>query len=475
MCFAMIITRIIIWVTSITRQAYYRTIRLYQCHLHLISYTKRYSLYTMNGYLLSFTQGRWNYERWGGFDSNIEPQCKASRAATFTWRLLKDRLPTKGNLLRRNIIIQDADCPLCGQVQEEVQKYHIKTMELSFNKVDGTMIDGVGASWKNLSHSLSGLFCASINFVESSTTYSAPELAFQSALGSLRYGTLPREARLHLTMSTDHSDGSRSGINLEQTVTVVLQPNDQKAGMNHKSTAKFAVNDTGPEDFRRNAGFELSVTPKRVHAEMETSSSILYEYPIKEYTETEQFDLGLTWKHPIVWYSPHAPLYASRFSMGSGNERGAIAISLKLIQGLVAINNVKERCIYYHTLQLVVDERPQALTDFVERMRVSPSEDKVSPGVMEMGFLHIDEYPPDVNQGFGIPSAIISFPDFHAELLLVPLTTPDFGMPYNVITITCTVFALYFESLLNVLWRGVGEEERLLKNKGIAVAWQYYS
>ncbi|KAL5150001.1 GPI transamidase component GPI16 [Glycine soja] len=221
-------------------------------------------------------------------------------------------------------------------------------------------------------------------------------------------------------MSTDHSNGSRLGINLEQTVTVVLQPNEQKAG---------------PKDFRRNAGFELSVTPKRVHAEMETSSSILYEYPIKEYTETEQFDLGLTRKHPIVWSSPHAPLYASRFSMGSGNERGAIAISLKSIQGLVAINNMLKRGVYYHTLQLVVEERPQALTDFVERMRVSPSEDKVSPGVIEMvlqfpcemksavlsivfdkGFLHIDEYPPDVNQGFDIPSAIISFPDFHAGL-----------------------------------------------------------
>uniref|UniRef100_K7M1Y2 GPI transamidase component PIG-T n=1 Tax=Glycine max TaxID=3847 RepID=K7M1Y2_SOYBN len=349
-------------------------------------------------------------------------------------------------------------------------------MELSFNKVDGPMIDGVDliqyqAAMQSL-QVLNCLFCASINFVESSTTYSAPELAFQSALSSLRYGTLPREA-----VCTENL-----------TPWLKLLP--------------------CPEDFRRNAGFELSVTPKRVHAEMETSSSILYEYSIKEYTETEQFDLGLTWKHPIVWYSPHAPLYASRFSMGSGNERGAIAISLKLIQGLVAINNVKERCIYYHTLQLVVDERPQALTDFVERMRVSPSEDKVSPGVMEMvlqchcemksaGFLHIDEYPPDVNQGFGIPSAIISFPDFHdglqfsdksrskspllfTELLLVPLTTPDFGMPYNVITITCTVFALYFGSLLNVLWRGVGEEERLLKNKvllvaGIVVAWQYYS
>lgn len=138
--------------------------------------------------------------------------------------------------------------------------------------------------------------------------------------------------------------------------------------------------------------------------------------------------------------------------------------------------------------------------------------------------MHIDEYPPDANQGFDIPSAVISFPNFHAsthyfednslnkspmlsnlqvsstliiivskcaldffdcsdglsellvqeksrvqsysEVLLVPLTTPDFSMPYNVITITCTAFALYFGSLLNVLRRRVGEEERFLKNRG---------
>ena len=42
---------------------------------------------------------------------NIPP-----RAVTFTWRLLKDRFPTKGNLLRRNVAIQEAVCPLCGQV-----------------------------------------------------------------------------------------------------------------------------------------------------------------------------------------------------------------------------------------------------------------------------------------------------------------------------------------------------------------------
>lgn len=58
----------------------------------------------------------------------------------------------------------------------------------------------------------------------------------------------------------------------------------------------------------------------------------------------------------------------------------------------------------------------------------------------------------------------------YTEVLLVPLTTPDFSMPYNVITFTCTVLALYFGSLLNILRRRVGEEERFLKSKGILLS-----
>lgn len=60
----------------------------------------------------------------------------------------------------------------------------------------------------------------------------------------------------------------------------------------------------------------------------------------------------------------------------------------------------------------------------------------------------------------------------YTEVLLVPLTTPDFSMPYNVITFTCTVLALYFGSLLNVLRRRVAEEERLL-SKGNTVVWVF--
>jgi len=45
---------------------------------------------------------------------NIPP-----RAAVFAWRIIKNRLPTRHNLLKRNVSIQDHTCPLCRSHQEE--------------------------------------------------------------------------------------------------------------------------------------------------------------------------------------------------------------------------------------------------------------------------------------------------------------------------------------------------------------------
>lgn len=525
---------------------------------------------------LSFTQGRWNYDQWGGFDplssSNAKPP------GVELWAVF----------------------------------------DVPHKQVDD--------SWKNLTHALSGLFCASINFLESSTAYSAPEWGYRPDSGSLRYGTLPREAictenltpwlkllpcrdkaglstlmdrpsiykgfyhsqRLHLTSSEFESEGVGSGIVLEQTLTVVVQPSSQRTESSYshetklqpswsltsifgrkvsgrcvlaKSSIVYLQLDSSlvaeldslqkenkisstdkyvSEDFSSNACFEVSVKPDRVLKELKgfekKDPSVLYEFSIDKYNESGLFDLGLTWTVPVAWSCQKAPLHVSRFLMGSGNERGAIAISLRsteLTNKLLHTDSNEGRCklevkvfqvvpwyikVYFHTLQVFVNEQPQAVSDVVEKMRVSPSVDKVSPGVLEMvlkfpcgmksaaitldfdkGFLHIDEYPPDANQGFDIPSAIISFPNFrtsmqflkddssdkssilskfeensavlaYTEVLLVPLTTPDFSMPYNVITITCTVCALYFGSLLNVLRRRVGEEERL-ENKEKEPGW----
>ncbi|XP_011089084.1 GPI transamidase component PIG-T [Sesamum indicum] len=510
---------------------------------------------------LSFTQGSWNYERWGGYDPISNSNAKPPGVELWA----------------------DFDVP-----QHQVED-----------------------SWKNLTHALSGLFCASINFLEQSTSYSAPQWSFQSFSGKLRYGTLPREAvctenltpwlkllpcrdkaglsslmdrpsiyrsyyhsqRLHLRSDEFDTSKTSTGIVLEQTLTVVLQPNTFSGKISQPSWSlsslfgrkvggKCSLSNSSNvyvqfeqslvskvkelrekmesskneilihEGLENNPLFELSLPPKRIIKEVENlkkDGSILYEFSVEDYDESELFDLGLSWKVPVFWSCQQAPLHISRFLLGSGNERGAIAISMKSTES----NNVEKaghddkECwlrvgifqvvpwyvkVYYHTLEVFLDGESQHTVDNVEKIHVSPSEDKVSPGVMEIilrlpcsvstaaltlefdkGFLHIDEYPPDANQGFDIPSAVVRFNNFltnisfddnsvkrvpilskleenipvlsYTEVLLVPLTTPDFSMPYNVITITCTVFALYFGSLLNALRRRVGEEERLLRDK----------
>ncbi|KAL1211931.1 hypothetical protein V5N11_023907 [Cardamine amara subsp. amara] len=494
---------------------------------------------------LSFTQGRWNHEHWGGFD------------------------------------------PLSSMNAKPVGVELWAVFDVPLSQVD--------TSWKNLTHALSGLFCASINFLESSTSYAAPTWGFGTNSDKLRYGSLPREAvctenltpwlkllpcrdkdgisalmnrpsvyrgfyhsqRLHLSTVESGQEGLGSGIVLEQTLTVVLQPDTTSVERNTQPSwslnslfgrkvvgrcvlakssnvylqleglsgheLKNVDSEIEAHKLWKNADFELSLKPDRVLREI---SSFLFIFDIEKSSDSEPFDLGLTWKRPSKWLCQLAPLHASRFLMGSGNERGAIAILLKETESQEKLNLTNGRCtikvnifqifpwyvkVYYHTLQIFVDQQKKTDSEVLKKINVSPSTDKVSSGMMEMmlelpcevksaaisieydkGFLHIDEYPPDANQGFDIPSALISFPDHHAsldfkeelgnspllskfkekssvrsytEVLLVPLTTPDFSMPYNVITITCTIFALYFGSLLNVIRRRIGEEERFLKSQ----------
>jgi phosphatidylinositol glycan class T len=125
----------------------------------------------------------------------------------------------------------------------------------------------------------------------------------------------------------------------------------------------------------------------------------------------------------------------------------------------------------------------------------------------DKAFLHYTEHPPDANRGFDISSAImtvhfnstlfsentsrrqrpiyycglewspLTYPNLrgvsttphkvtetnifpvriYTEGILMSLPTPDFSMPYNVITLTCTVFALYFGTMFNIVTRNFKE------------------
>lgn len=149
-----------------------------------------------------------------------------------------------------------------------------------------------------------------------------------------------------------------------------------------------------------NAEFELSIKPDRTLREL---SSFLFVFDIDKSSDSEPFDLGLTWKLPSKWSCQQAPLHASRFLMGSGNERGAIAILLKATEShdklLYGRDLTSGRCtiktnifqifpwyvkVYYHTLQIFVDQQQNTSSEVLKKINVSPSTDKMSSGMMEM-------------------------------------------------------------------------------------------
>ncbi|KAI0738852.1 Gpi16 subunit GPI transamidase component [Daedaleopsis nitida] len=93
-------------------------------------------------------------------------------------------------------------------------------------------------------------------------------------------------------------------------------------------------------------------------------------------------------------------------------------------------------------------------------------------------FLRYTEHQPDAQRGWDLPPAVLvpfSFGDeknvtaqaqhatalagkrrprrMYTPVLLVDLATPDFSMPYNVIILSCTLIALIFGSIFNLLTR----------------------
>ncbi|KAL6928815.1 hypothetical protein ACO0SA_002145 [Hanseniaspora valbyensis] len=83
---------------------------------------------------------------------------------------------------------------------------------------------------------------------------------------------------------------------------------------------------------------------------------------------------------------------------------------------------------------------------------------------LEKPLLNYEEYPPDANHGFEIESALVVVLDkyfnnknyfIRTPTLLLSLATPDFSMPYNVITITSTLMAFCFGLIFNLLTKRV--------------------
>ncbi|KAI0369392.1 Gpi16 subunit GPI transamidase component [Pilatotrama ljubarskyi] len=159
---------------------------------------------------------------------------------------------------------------------------------------------------------------------------------------------------------------------------------------------------------------------------------------------------------------------------------------------------------YLHTLRAHVDGAPR--DDLVNIISYSPPVPHSRPALLQAvltlpphatlhltmdvskPFLRYTEHPPDAQRGWDLPPAVVvpfAFGDplstngtaaneppsgslrtqqralaqgrrprrMYTPVMLVDLATPDFSMPYNVIIMSCTLIALIFGSVFNLLTR----------------------
>lgn len=258
------------------------------------------------------------------------------------------------------------------------------------------------------------------------------------------------------------------------------------------------------------ADFKLSPDPSsKIVSQRGGTSTTLAVYDVKNDFSKELFSIAGIYPTeadgngpaPIVSLAAPPPLYAKRYLLGVGQERGQILTKITNTHwaplNVVLQENLPSFVpVYLHTLTITVNggskrieanaieyhpgrlrERPSQL-EVVFRI---PSRTTVNVAIdFDYVFLKWLEYPPDANHGHYIGSAILScqlpvarnytsipidghlFADsFNAsrsqgylvnirtESLLITLPTPDFSMPYNVICLACTVVALAFGPIHN--------------------------
>ncbi|KAJ5899383.1 hypothetical protein N7495_004127 [Penicillium taxi] len=444
--------------------------------------------------------------------------------------------------------------------------------------IDANDDDEAFAKWITLTQSLSGLFCASLNFVDSTRT-TRPVVSFEptgdhsDANGlHLLHGTLPGEVVCteNLTpflkllpckgktgisslfdghklfdaawqsMSVDMRpicpEEGDCIVQIEQTVDMVLDierskrprdnpiprpvPNDQlvcdtsKPYNSEDTCYPLETVTEKPWSLQEVFGRPLNGACPLTDSDGSSVESICLRVPHERTVFTsdgaieakkddgfsrcftlpasEPFDLMV----PEQTMNSHVPievpiLHAERTIIGHGQGRGGMRIIFDNPSNTTAVDFIYFETLpwfirpYIHTLQATIRghdgvRREIRADDLISETFYRPAIDRERGNQLELALsvpaastvtltydfekaiLRYTEYPPDANRGFNVAPSVIRILNgedkpvyIRSTSLLLPLPTPDFSMPYNVIILTSTVIALSFGTIFNILVRRV--------------------
>ncbi|CAO3648230.1 unnamed protein product [Cunninghamella blakesleeana] len=390
----------------------------------------------------------------------------------------------------------------------------------------------VDQRWKSLTNVLSGLFCASLNFIDDTLT-TEPRLSFQTSTGSLRYGALPHEnvctenltpwikllpcksksglaillnphriynshfhsMSIHASSKCIDSACTKNILELKQTVTSVMDPVRETSRRDWSLSSIFDRQLIGACPMSTKSQLLIHHLDKK-HQQLKPTPTITNDslsiFDLHKVTDHYPLDISMNWDENTFIYptKPSRPMvYANRYFTGYGQEHGGLRITLHNDHPTDSISVIYLDTIpwflklYLHTFNIQVTSSSSSSNDnynnnnassVLQKMIYQPGIDRSRPNMLECllnvppssiitmtidfdkTFLKYTEHRPDANRGFDVGSAVFTINSdtrIYTDTLLVSLPTPDFSMPYNVITLTCTIIALFFGSIFNLLIR----------------------
>uniref|UniRef100_A0A672YSE3 Phosphatidylinositol glycan anchor biosynthesis, class T n=1 Tax=Sphaeramia orbicularis TaxID=375764 RepID=A0A672YSE3_9TELE len=365
-------------------------------------------------------------------------------------------------------------------------------------------VTDVDGTWKELTNVLSGIFCASLNFIDSTNTVQ-PSASFKPlGIGNvtdhrfLRYATLPREIVCTENLTPWKKllpCGSKAGLAVLMKSEKLFHSSFHSQAVHIRPVCQDSECTTTSWELRQtlNVVFDLHTSGqgKREWSLFKMFSRTLTEacplassskiyIDITDNPQGEQFELT-----PATHLLSQAVVLGDRrtfsvYDLTEANTFGSMrSLNLKTRPksgGYIHYQPSKDR-VRPHLLEMLVQLPPNSVTEVTVQF--------------ERALLKWTEYTPDPNHGFYVGSSVISalvpsmvamdtnntkerplfssffpckeessyFVRIYTEPLLVNLPTPDFSMPYNVICLTCTVVAVGYGSLYNLLTRSFQIEE----------------
>ncbi len=216
--------------------------------------------------------------------------------------------------------------------------------------------------------------------------------------------------------------------------------------------------------------------------------SVHVDHLIIEYTGTELIsEIGASDVTKFVGHiHPPDPFRAYRFKSGTTDDFGGFGLVLEndlnvdleitVIESIPWLFNV-----FLHKGEFALNSKlipPAALSNNLKEFLIEPAINRKRSLLLqskwilppksrlqiyfpfEREFLRIDEFPANSERGIELPGALIFYnaPDSALSTettnnLLFTWPIPDGTMPFNVITMTCTLAALFYGSFFNLIYR----------------------